>query len=156
MATAVAHFKISYAEAARKALSYDMIFKFKENPNAPYLLFMSWVQSEEGKQFGENKPIRHIIRSANDPRAITCYCVGKRYVLWKDGSVSVDTPDQTVSCSDQERELSRKIRTWVCAITERTFMVVMKKKLGASVIKSFREKDDNGNVLKRVSVLETQ
>ena len=102
MATAVAHFKISYAEAARKALSYDMIFKFKENPNAPYLLFMSWVQSEEGKQFGENKPIRHIIRSANDPRAITCYCVGKRYVLWKDGSVSVDTPDQTVSCSDQE------------------------------------------------------
>ena len=146
MATAVAHFKISYAEAARKALSYDMIFKFKENPNAPYLL----------KQFGENKPIRHIIRSANDPRAITCYCVGKRYVLWKDGSVSVDTPDQTVSCIDQERELSRKIRTWVCAITERTFMVVMKKKLGASVVKSFREKDDDGNVLKRVSVLETQ
>lgn len=154
MATAVAHFKISYAEAAQKALSYKLIFKFKDNQNAPYLLFMSWVKAEEGKQFGENKPITHVIKSSTDPRAITCYCSGKRYVLWKDGSVSVDTPNQEESCSDQEHELSRRIRTWVCAITERNFMIIMKKKLGASVTKSFIAHDDNGNTLKRVSVLE--
>ena len=154
MATAVAHFKISYAEAAQKALSYKMILKFRENPNAPYLLFISWVQMEEGKQFGENKPIKHIIKSDSDPRAITCYCSGKRYVLWKDGSVSVDTADQTESCNEQEYELSRRIRTWVCAITERNFMIIAKKKIGASVVKSFRAKDDAGNTLKRVSILE--
>ncbi len=154
MATAVAHFKISYPDAARTALSYDLISAFRENPNAPYLLFISWIRNEEGKQFGENKPLIHILKSQVDPRAITCYCCGKRYVLWKDGSVSVDTPDQTESCRVQEQELSRRIRAWVCAITERNFMLLAKKKLGASVIKSFRAKDDEGNTLRRVSILE--